>query len=600
MNLHTFHIPVMGIAFTLDSPIKVGHLGISSVVSIMDDELIEKMNAFYSEKFNRPYLEISKKIQDYRAKRITSYLNLMEDIVLEKFESFKTELSESKTKLENYLNTLPKKSEIKKRIQDFVGDGISLPAGIREFIDQHLTAGKVDINIMTKVDRENFVKSELLPPEMNDAHTALRGFADSQLDSSLILSAGLNPRLISYMETFADFYPTENGAIKKKIVLKVSDFRSAMIQGNFMAKKGLWVSEYRIESGLNCGGHAFATEGHLLGPILEEFKNRKNELIASTHQLLTNSLTQKGKEVPIEPMNLKITVQGGVGTAEEHDFLLDYYQVDSVGWGSPFLLVPEATTVDKDTITLLAKAKEEDLYLSHISPLGIPFNTVKNTTNDYWKQKRIDENKSGSACTKKFLALDKEYSMEGICTGSKKFQDRKLSELEAERDQLSSVDFQKRKDKITEKACLCVGLGNSALMEHGMEIKGQQQGVIICPGPNMAYYDREYSLETMTKHIYGYIPSIATSNRPNMFIKELMIYVEYLKNELEEIGVDLSAGQIKKYTAFKENLHAGITYYQMLFSRHKQFINEQVEKQIETTKSKLDEMIIHRSLLAIL
>jgi hypothetical protein len=26
---------------------------------------------------------------------------------------------------------------------------------------------------------------------------------------------------------------------------------------------------------LNCGGHAFATEGHLLGPILEEFKQRK-------------------------------------------------------------------------------------------------------------------------------------------------------------------------------------------------------------------------------------------------------------------------------------------------------------------------------------
>jgi hypothetical protein len=24
-----------------------------------------------------------------------------------------------------------------------------------------------------------------------------------------------------------------------------------MIQGNFLAKKGIWVSEYRIESGLN-------------------------------------------------------------------------------------------------------------------------------------------------------------------------------------------------------------------------------------------------------------------------------------------------------------------------------------------------------------
>ena len=51
-----------------------------------------------------------------------------------------------------------------------------------------------------------------------------------------------------------------------------------MIQGNFLAKKGLWVSEYRIESGLNCGGHAFATDGFLLGPILEEFHQKKEQL----------------------------------------------------------------------------------------------------------------------------------------------------------------------------------------------------------------------------------------------------------------------------------------------------------------------------------
>ncbi len=591
MSLHTFHIPVMGIAYTIDSPIKVGQLGISSVVSIMDDEIIEKMNAFYSEKFNRPYIEITKKIQDYRSKRITSYLNLMEDIISEKFEAFKTELSESKIKLENYLNTLPKKSEIKKRIQDFIGDGISLPEGIREFIDQHLMPGKVDVNIMTKVDRENYIKSELLPQEMNDAHSALRGFANSQLNSSLILSAGLNPRLVSYMETFEDFYPTVRGDVKKKIVLKVSDFRSAMIQGNFMAKKGLWVSEFRIESGLNCGGHAFATDGLLLGPILEEFKTRRTEVTLSMHQLMTDCLIKKGKSIPTLPMELKITFQGGVGTAEEHDFLLNYYGVDSVGWGSPFLLVPEATTVDKDTIQLLAKAKEDDLYLSHISPLGIPFNTVKNTTNDYWKQKRINENKSGSACPKKFLALDKEYSLEGICTGSKKYQDRKLSELETEKDQLSADDFQKRKNKITEKACLCVGLGNSAFIENGFEIKGQQQGVVICPGPNLAYYDREYSLSTMMKHIYGYIPSIATSNRPNVFVKELTIYVDYLKNELEEAGVELSVGQIKKHTIFKDNLLSGIRYYQTLFSENKQFRSAEVNDIFEIFVLELEELL---------
>ena len=50
---HTFHIPVMGLAYTIDSPIRVGQYGISSVVSITDDELIEKMRAFYSEKFKK-------------------------------------------------------------------------------------------------------------------------------------------------------------------------------------------------------------------------------------------------------------------------------------------------------------------------------------------------------------------------------------------------------------------------------------------------------------------------------------------------------------------------------------------------------------------
>ena len=104
--LHTFHIPVMGLAFTIDSPIRVAKYGISSVVSIADDDLIEKMRAFYSEKFDVPYHEITQKIHDYRAERITSYLNLVDKIVKEKFESFKTELAESKVALENYIAML--------------------------------------------------------------------------------------------------------------------------------------------------------------------------------------------------------------------------------------------------------------------------------------------------------------------------------------------------------------------------------------------------------------------------------------------------------------------------------------------------------------
>ena len=110
---HTFHIPVMGLAFTVDSPIRVAHYGISSVVSITDDELIEKMNAFYSAKFKIPYEEISIKVADFRAKRITHYLNLMDAIVKEKFADFKTELTESKAALDYFIALLPNQSEMK-------------------------------------------------------------------------------------------------------------------------------------------------------------------------------------------------------------------------------------------------------------------------------------------------------------------------------------------------------------------------------------------------------------------------------------------------------------------------------------------------------
>ena len=592
--LHTFHIPVMGLAYTIDSPIRVAKYGISSVISIMDDELIEKMNAFYSAKFDLPYQEITQKIHDYRAERITSYLNLVDKIVKEKFENFKTELSESKTALENYITMLSDKSGIKAGLQNMMDDGLALKETIKNYLEEHLTPGDIDVNIMTKLDKDNFIKEEQLPIIFNDAHAALRGFANSTLESSVVLSAGMNPRLYSYFENFSAFFPDLNDKLKKKITLKVSDFRSAMIQGNFLAKKGLWVSEYRIESGLNCGGHAFATEGYLLGPILEEFKQKKEQLIQSAHELMVKALGQKEMHIPQEPLDLKITVQGGVGTAEEHDFLLEHYKVDSVGWGSPFLLVPEATSVDKHTRALLAGAKEEDLYLSHISPLGIPFNTLRGTTNELLKQKRINENKAGSSCPKRFLALSKEYDAKGICTSSKKYQDLKLDELELQKETLSAEIFEKKKNNITEKACLCVGLANASYLENDIKIKGQAQGVIICPGPNMAYFDHEVSLSQMMQHIYGKVSVLNTTDRPNLFVKELKMYLDYLQNEIESVSDEITAAQIKKWNAFKNNLIIGIGYYEDLFSGNSFFqkTKKEILNQFESYKQELIKIVI--------
>ncbi|MAO15891.1 hypothetical protein J0656_08185 [Muricauda ruestringensis] len=577
----------MGLAYTIDSPIRVAHYGISSVISIIDDELMEKMNSFYSKKFNLPYQEISKKVQDYRAKRVTSYLNLVDTIVKGKFAKFKKELAESKLALESFIATLPNKSNIGEGLSNLMNESPVPKNDIEVFLDEHLKAGDIDVNIMTKVDKDNFAKSQQLPIEFNDAHASLRGFANSNLHSSVVLSAGMNPRLYSYFENFKDFFPDRNNRLKKKIVLKVSDYRSAIIQGKFLAKKGLWVSEYRIESGLNCGGHAFATDGYLLGPILEEFKNKKEELVQDTHHVLTKGLQHKGLAVPEHPLDLNITVQGGVGTADEHEFLLENYQVDSVGWGTPFLLVPEATSVDKNTRKLLAESMEEDLYLSGISPLGVPFNTIKGTSNEYHKQKRILNNKAGSSCPKKYLALSKEFGPEGICTASKKYQDAKLQELEAKSSEISQDKYENAKGKIYEKACLCVGLANASFLENDIKIKGQEQGVVICPGPNMAYFDKEVSLSKMMEHIYGTNSVLSSLYRPNMFVKELKMYVDYLKNEIESISEEVTTKQTKKWEGFRSNLFNGIAYYQELFRDFMHFESTNIQNELLFFKEEL-------------
>lgn len=587
-QMHSFHIPVMGLAYTIDSPIRVAQYGISSVISIIDDDLLEKMNAFYSKKFSLPYQEISQKVEDYRAKRITSYLNLVDTIVKDKFAKFKEELSESKSALENFVSMLPNKSDIKEGLSKLLEEGMVVKESIKNYIDNHLSAGEIDVNIMTKIDKDNFIKGEQLPIEFNDAHASLRGFANSTLESSVVLSAGMNPRLYSYFEKFSDFYPDSNSYIKKKIILKVSDFRSAIIQGKFLAKKGLWVSEYRVESGLNCGGHAFATEGYLFGPILEEFKNKKSELIRDTHEVFVRALADKDLFVPEQPLDIKITAQGGVGTAEEHEFLINNYGVDSVGWGTPFLLVPEATSVDEETRKLMIGAKESDLYLSDISPLGVPFNTIKGTSNEFFKQSRIDKNKAGSSCPKKYLALSKEFGPEGICTASKKYQDVKLADLEAKKETMTSSKYDIAKNKITEKSCLCVGLANASYLENEIPIKGQQQGVVICPGPNLAYFDKEVSLVQMAQHIYGRFSVLSEAYRPNMFVKELKMYVDYLRKDIANFTDDLSAKNVKKWTAFKSNLLEGIAYYQDLFEEAISPKNKEIHSEILIYKNELD------------
>jgi hypothetical protein len=80
-SVHTFHIPVMGLGFTIDTPLKVARFGISSVISIIEHELIEKMREFHCRHNDEVYEPITEKVEDFRAKRITEYLNLLDRLI---------------------------------------------------------------------------------------------------------------------------------------------------------------------------------------------------------------------------------------------------------------------------------------------------------------------------------------------------------------------------------------------------------------------------------------------------------------------------------------------------------------------------------------
>jgi hypothetical protein len=573
--LHTFHIPVMGLAYTIDTPIRLAHLGISSVISIGDDVLIEKVRQFYGKKWGFDFQPLTSNTLDARSKRIQAYLNLVYDIVQVKWKKHLERLVTDESYLAHFFDLLPDPKAWQAKWL-LMKEKVSHNA-LCEWMAKQFPPGDIDVNIMTKLDKANTHKGKPLPVEYNDAHASLRGFAQSKLSSSVVLSAGMNPRLFSYMEAFDDFFPDQEGHLKKKIILKVSDFRSALVQGKMLAKKGLWVSEFRIESGLNCGGHAFATQGFLLGPILEEFKNKREQFHHELYGIWAKAITETKKITgDLARPPLKFSAQGGLGTAAEHRFLLEYYKMDSVGWGSPFLLVPEAVSIDKESLRLLAEAKENDLYLSNASPLGVPFHNIKNSSRQRFQLDQAIAGKLGNPCTKKFLKLNTEFGEKPLCTASAAYIQKALTKLEIS--DKSAGEKRQEGKQLLEKECLCNGLAMPFLEEMDLDKKLEGKGVTLCPGPNIAYFDRTYSLREMLQHIYGRLDIVTRRDRPHMFIKEAQLYVEYLKNKLRAYSGEPKEGGFLQ--AFLQNLTDGIHYYRQMFGDAPNFLPLLAELQI--------------------
>ena len=579
---HSFHIPVMGTGFTIDTPLRVAKYGISSVIPLVDDVLVEQVRKYHCEKHGEPYEEISNRDQDARALRITAYLNLLDRLIRPQIEGLQASPFEDGSEITRYFEMLPE-TPLKQAYGEMLATTEpEAKARMQEDLRQSAVPGSIDVNIMTKLDRDVYWDGKKLPAEFTDAMAALRGFANSTLNSSVVFSAGINQRLYAYAATFDDFFPDDNGELKKKIILKVSDYRSASIQGRFLAKKGLWVSEYRIESGLNCGGHAFATDGYLLGPVLEEFKEKRQELTDTLHAAYAKALADRGWSVNNEPHEMGITVQGGIATALENEFLLRYYMIDRTGWGTPFLLVPEVTNVDNAHLEKLLAATDGDVYLSDSSPLGIPFWNLRTSASEETRRQHIREGKPGSPCLKGAARLNTEFTEIPICPSSRVYVKRKLQHLPEEG--LSAEQLAAAKESVLRKSCICHDLGGSTALKYDIDPAATPS---ICCGPSILDFSKISTLEEMVAHIYGRLSLMTNKERPHMFIKELMLYIDHLREETKNFSLKLSFRTPAYFSKFKKNLLAGIEYYHRLAG---QFIEEQRKQFLADLKVLQDEI----------
>ncbi len=116
----------------------------------------------------------------------------------------------------------------------------------------------------------------------------------------------------------------------------------------------------------------------------------------------------------------------------------------------------------------------------------------------------------------------------------------------------------------------------------------------------MAYFDQEVSLSNMIQHIYGYTSVLRNYNRPHFFAKELKMYIDYLKNDIQSISEEINNAKTKKLEAFKTNLLEGINYYQTLFENIPNFetIKQEIAKQIENYKNEINAIEIQKLQIA--
>lgn len=103
----------------------------------------------------------------------------------------------------------------------------------------------------------------------------------------------------------------------------------------------------------------------------------------------------------------------------------------------------------------------------------------------------------------------------------------------------------------------------------------------------------------MVKHIYGNLNLLEGTSRPNMFVNEIKLYIEYFKKDAETSIRDITVKKTKQLEKFKEQLMVGINYYSDMLpdlSSMSQALDSSIQEELTRLKLLVDQISVPGSL----
>lgn len=133
------------------------------------------MRGNYYPTIGREHQPVSTHEDDYRARRITDYLNLVNTIVKTQVEKLRKAPFEKGSEIVKYFTMLPEDSTLKKLfLQMMKTSDQPGKEKLETYLRTQIRPGSIDVNVMAKIDRNNYNKSGELLDESADAVAALR------------------------------------------------------------------------------------------------------------------------------------------------------------------------------------------------------------------------------------------------------------------------------------------------------------------------------------------------------------------------------------------------------------------------------------------